>query len=150
MSSGQRETALHVFRQGKRRRLVPLQGVTGFATIRPGRILELTEMVVFVAVSATLKLNLEERSLARRDVALGASNCGMLLLQWIRRLVVIGQTERGWLPPFHRMTRRTLSAIRPLRELSRVWVGAMAIRTSLKRQCAFEIPAGMATRACNG
>src|SRR5579864_3566344 len=123
---GKHEVCLFVLGESKRGRLVSLEIVTPLACIEVRRRRKLSRMPVAMAVCTVLKLDLKQRVLPLRTVALHTFQPRMPSLQRIRACTMFLHRERGRLPPIHCMARSALSTARTLRELPVVWIGHVA------------------------
>ncbi len=121
-----------------------LYGVARLATIRVRRILELPSMLVSMAVCTLSELDLKQRRAPSGNVALRALYIGVLSLKWIRGLTVLCESKLRRLPSFHRMTRRALTMIGALCELSTMWIRLVACRTLFECDRPLEIAARVA------
>ncbi len=129
MAAGQREPRFFVFRERKCRRLVPAQIMATFAFVEVRSSRKLPRMFINVAIEAPRKLDLVDRRLARRDMALLTLHFRVLAFQCVLRGGMILDRERRRLPSPHRVARRALSRARTLRKLPAMRVWRMAIGT---------------------
>src|SRR5450631_1860222 len=96
-------------------------------------------MPVGVTVGTALKLDLEQRVLAFRDMALRAFQTRMPALQRIRAGGVFLHGKRRGLPALHVVAGSALPAVRTLGELPVVRIGLVAVHALLEYQGLFEI-----------
>ena len=96
-------------------------------------------MPVAVTVGTALKLDLEQRVLAFRDMALRAFQTRMPALQRIRAGGVFLHGKRRGLPALHVVAGSALPAVRTLGELPVVRIGLVAVHALLEYQGLFEI-----------
>lgn len=140
---------LLVASQRKGRRLVALQRMAPFAGVKVRRSGELSIVLVFVAIGAARKLNLEKRVFPFGDMTFRALHREVLSLQGVRRGRMLFRRERRRLESFHRVAARALRASRTLGELPIVWILLVAIHACSECDRFFEISASMALRAIN-
>ena len=138
---------LLVFRKAESRRFVALKIVAAVAGIEVRSRRKLRGMLVGVTVGAALELNLEQRVLPFRNVALRALQSRMLALQRIRAGGVLLHRKGRGLPSLHRVAGGALPAVRTLGKLPVVRIGLVAVHAFLEHQRLFEIAAGVALGA---
>jgi len=139
MSAGQYKVRLLVLRKGEGRRLVSLQVVAAIARVEIGRRCKLSRMPVFMAVRAQIKLYPVQRVFALGHMALSALKSSVPALKRILGRGVLLNSEKRRLPALYVVTRRTLAAIRALRELSLVSI-FVTVRALLEGDGLLEIP----------
>jgi len=96
-----------------------------------------------MAVRAGLELNLVERFLALRNMALRAFEAGMAAFQRVRAFRVFLHRKFGWLEAFDRMTSRALALIGALGELAAVRIRFVTGNALVEHQRLLEIAARM-------
>ncbi len=104
-------------------------------------------MLIGVAVGAALELDLEQRVLPFRDMALRALEPRVPALQRVRARSVLFHRERRGLPSLHGVAGRALAAVRTLGELPVVRIGLVAIHALRESHRLLEISTRMALRA---
>lgn len=149
MASGQYEMSFLVPSQGEGRWLESLQVVATLTRVEVRRCNKLAGMLIAVAISAMLELDLEQRVFALGSVALIALHGGVLPLQRISRRRVVFHRELSGLEALHRMAGGALAASGPLGELPVVRIGLVTINTPLEGQRLLEVSAGVALHAFN-
>ena len=136
--------------QRERRGFVPLQRVASLAGIEVRSPGELPIVLVFVAISATRKHNLEQCVFALGNMTLGAFDGEVFAFERIGRGRVIFRRERRRFETFHGVAARALRTSGPLGELAVVRIGLVTIHALCERDRLFEISTSMAARAIHG
>ena len=129
---------------------VPLQRVAALAGVEVRSPGELPIVLIFVAIGAVRKLNLEKCVFACGDVTLGAFNREVFPFERICGSGMIFCRKGRRLKTIHGVARRALSTSGPLGELAVVWIGLVAIHAFRKRNRLFEISTCVAERAIHG
>ncbi len=130
--------------------LVPLQRVTALAGVKVRSPGELPVVLVFVAIGAVRKLNLEKRVFAFGDMTLGAFDGEMFPFERIGGSAVIFCRKGRRFEAVHGVAPGALGAARPLRELPIMWIGLVAIHALGECDRLLEISTSMAERAIHG
>ena len=138
MSTLQSERQRLVLRESEQRWLEAIHIVTVFAPVRVWRPRELPSVGIFVTIQAHPVLRVIVRLPARRRVAFGACDQGMLACERISRRTVIRLGERGWPPSGICVTHTAVTAVRPVDKLSLVLI-LMAIHALAMRNGGLEI-----------
>ena len=136
--------------QRERRGFVPLQRVASLAGIEVRSPGELPIVLVFVAISATRKHNLEQCVFALGNMTLGAFDGEVFAFERIGRGRVIFRRERRRFEAVHSVASRALRAPRSLGELAVVRIGLVTIHTLCERNRLFEISASVTECAIHG
>lgn len=119
--------------QRKRGGLVSLQRVAALASIKVGSRRELPIVLILMAISTELKLDLEKRVFAFGDMTLGAFHAEVLPFERIGRGGVKFCRKRRRLEALHCVTGCALRASGPLGELAVVRVGLVTVHAL--REC---------------
>ena len=143
----QHKVRLLVFRKAESRRLVTLKIVAAVACVEVRSRGKLCSMLVGVTVGAALELNLEQRVLPFRDVALHTLQSRMLALQRIRAGGMLLHRKGRGLPSLHGVAGSALPAVRTLGKLPVVRIVLVAVHALLEHERLFEIAAGVALGA---
>lgn len=149
VTARQHKMGFLVFGQCERGGLVSFEVVAAVASIEVRGRSELAGVTIAVAISATLKLYLEESVLALGDVALGALQARVASFQRVGSRGVLLQREKGRLPALHVVAGGALSAVGTLGELSVVSI-LVAVHTFLEGKRLLEVPPLMALAAIDG
>lgn len=130
--------------QRKRRGLVSLQRVAALAVVEVWSRRELPLMLIFVAIGAALKLNLEERVFAFGNMTLGALDAEMLPFQRIGRGGMKFRRKRRRFEAIHGVAGRAPCAPGPLGELAVMRIGLVTIHALGERDRFLELSSSVA------
>lgn len=147
MSSGQLEASGVVASDGERGVTETLNRVAIVAVVQMRRTGKLRLVRIFVAVQAGGELQPKGGGFASRHMALGADHAGVFALQRKRRCRVVAYREPHRLETFHGVAGAAFTFVRALRELLRMRVRLVAIRTFAECQGPLEVAAGVAFQA---
>lgn len=146
VAAGQHKTRFLVLGKRERGRLVRFDVVAAIAGIEVRSGGKLSRVPIGMAIRTALELDLEQRVLALRDVALRTLQSRVSALQRVGGQCVLLPGEERRPPPLHVVARRALAAIRTLCELAIVLI-FVAIRTLGEWNGLFEIRIGVALPA---
>jgi hypothetical protein len=147
VSSGQRETSLHMLCQGENGGLEPLHRMALLAPVHVRRPGKLGVVVIPVTISALPGLDSVERGLTGRRVALRTSHGLVAPVQRVTRRLVRRHGESSWFPSIHHVARGALAVVRTAGKLPAMKVGPVAVGTPGVRHGFFEIARGVALAA---
>ena len=134
----------------KRRGLHALESVATFTLVEIRSRHKLAIVLIFVAIGALLKLNLEERVFAFGNMALRALDREVFSFELVSRGGVIFRRKRRRLETFHGMAGRAFNARGPLGELAVVRIRMVTIHALGEGDRLFEISARVAARTIHG
>lgn len=135
----QREPCRVVLRQCELCRLEPCHRVAVFAAVFMAWPGELPFVNVGMARRAPHVLNREDCVGSLRDVALGASDAGMLPREWITRLRMLLHSECRRAKAFDRVAGRTIASESAARKLTPVRIGHVAVDAFLEADGGVEV-----------
>jgi hypothetical protein len=139
VAPGQNELGLFVPSQRERGWFVSLQVVASLTTVEVGGGGKLSRMLVGVAVSTALELDLEQRVFTLGDVAARALHHGVTQFEGISRCGMVLHRERGWFESIHGMAGGAFAAVAALGKLAGMWVRPVAVHALLEGQRLLEI-----------
>lgn len=113
--------------------------VTLFAPILPGHPGKLPFVLVFVAVDAKRKLDLESCIVAGWNMTVGTLNRRVRKGQREARFCMVRHRKCGGAPTLHRVARFTFATIRPIRKLPPMRIRFVAVCARIVRQRSFEV-----------
>lgn len=144
--AGEQESRLLVLRQPERRGPISIQSVALLAPVQVGSGGELPLVFILMAIETALELDLVERFLAVRNVALCALQAGMFPLQGVGSGCMLLQAKGARLETLHGVAGTALASIGALGELALMLI-LVAMHALLKSQRLFEIAAAVALQA---
>lgn len=149
MAPGKRKAALLVLGNRVVGFLEGTSGVTTLAVIHPRRAGKLSTMLIFMAVGAKRKFDLEASLRSSQRVAGCALDGRMRRREWKASSRMIGDRKCGWTPALHGMAAFAAPAVWPRLELSIVRIRLVAVGALRVRHRRLEIPISVAVSAAN-
>ena len=150
MPTRQDKLRLFVTDQRKRGRIVSLQRVATFTGVKIWSRRELPIVLIFVAIGAVLKFNLEERVFALRDMTFAAIDGEMFPFERVSRGCVIFRCKRRRFEAIHGMAGGALRTAWPFGKLAVMRIGLVTIHAGGERDRLFKISTCVAERAIHG
>jgi len=142
--AGQRELRFLVLGKREGRRLVSIQSVALVAGVEVRCGDKLSGVLIFVARSALVKLDFEERVLAFGDVTLVAVHAGVPAFERIGAGGMVFHCVGRRLPTLHGVAGEALATAMTFGKLSVVRIGLVAIRALVENQRLLEVAVGVA------
>ena len=139
VGSGERETGVAMFDDGKSGAMKILNRMATFAFVLIGRWGKLAVVGILMAVQAGREFYLVDRVFAGGQMAFATLDGNVFSLQRVIGSVMLLHAKERWLPTFHGMAFRAFPLLRPSFKLAFVRVGFMAVRAIRKGQLFFEI-----------